>query len=135
MQGHIHDRGHRTQYARLFLAIAFVLQRIGDVAVLWFTYRPGEQASLLRGITVGSILCTSALLIGVWRRLRWARYVLTGLNWAYIALLSFSVLQSWDELEASVSNPYGALILGAVLYTCANVILVRSRRVRHFASK
>jgi hypothetical protein len=135
MTDHPHDRGHRTRHARTFLVIAFLLQRLGDAAVLWFTYRPNDPALLLRGLAFGSLLCTSVLLIGVFRRLRWARYVLTGFNWAYMVLLSFWVLQAWDELNPTMTNPYLALGAGVILLGGANVILVRSRRVRHFANK
>lgn len=90
---------------------------------------------MLRGLAIGALLCTTVLLIGVWRRLRWARYVLAGLSWGYVALLCYLVLQAWDELTPSLSSPYLPLAGGALLYACANAILVRSRRVRHFANK
>ncbi len=128
----LHDRVHRTRYARHFLAAAGMLQRLGDAAVIWFTFSVDNQMLLLRGAAIGSLLCTSVLLIGVWRRLRWARYVLTGLNWGYIMVFGFCALQGWKN--PTLSEPYIALIAGVLLYAAANVILVRSRRVRHFAN-
>ena len=135
MTEHLHDRGHRTGHARLFLAAAFLLQRLGDAAVVWFAFAPGNPTLLLRGIAIGSLLCTAALLIGVWRRLRWARYVLTGFNWAYVTVFGFWVLQGWKDVKPTASDPYAALIAGVLLYAAANVILVRSRRVRHYANR
>jgi hypothetical protein len=135
MSDHPHDRGHRTRHARSFLAIAFALQRLGDAAVIWFTFQPINTMPVFRGVAIGSCLCTSILLVGVWRRLRWARYVLTGLNWAYMAVFSFWVLQSWNEVSPPFSNPYLALITGVLCCGGANIILLRSRRVRHFANQ
>ncbi len=135
MSEHPHERGHRTRNARTFLAIAFVLQRLGDAAVIWFAFQPSNSALLLRGVAIGSLLWTSVLLIGVWRQLRWARYLLTAFNWGYIMVFSFLVLQAWSEVRPTITSPYVAVILGVLLYGGANVILVRSRRIRHFANR
>ncbi|MGB8168218.1 MAG: hypothetical protein WCF18_12045 [Chthoniobacteraceae bacterium] len=135
MPEHSHDRGHRTRHARTFIVIAFLLQRLGDAAVIWFTFQPSNPTLLLRGVAIGSFLCTSVLLIGVWRRLRWARYVLTAFDWVYVTGFSFLVLQAWSDVRPTISNPYVAVICGVILYAGANVILVRSRRVRHFANR
>jgi hypothetical protein len=134
MSGHMHERGHRTGNARLFLAIAFLIQRMGDAAVIWFAFSPENPALLLRGVAIGSGLCTSVLLVGVWRRLRWARYVLTGFSWAYVAIFGFRALQAWAEVKLVPADPHAVLIAGVILYAGATVILVRSRRVRHFAN-
>lgn len=130
----VHERGHRTRYARAFLVAAGLLQRLGDAAVIWFTFSASNSVLLLRGIAIGSLLCTSVLLIGVWRRLRWARYVLTGFNWSYITVFGFRVLQAWAEVTPTWLDPYATLLAGVLLYAAASVILVRSRRVRHFAN-
>jgi hypothetical protein len=135
MPEHLHDRGHRTRHARTFLIVVFLLQRLGDVAVIGFTFFASASALLLRGLAIGSLMWTTVFLVGVWRRLRWARYVLTGFGWAYAVLLCGWVLSAWDELKPILRNPYLALVAGAILYVAANVILVRSRRVRHFANK
>ena len=134
MTEHSHDRGHRTKHARTFLLIAMVLQRLGDAAVIWFTFQSANSMSLLRGVALGSLLCTSVLLVGVWRRLRWARYLLTGFNWIYIMGFAFVALLAWSEEPPTITSPYVAVIAGVALYAAANVILVRSRRVRHFAN-
>jgi hypothetical protein len=134
MSEHPHDRSHRTRHARLFLVLVFVLQRLGDVAVILFTFLPVNSVSLLRGVAIGSLVWTSALLVGVWRRLRWARYALTTFTWGYIVVFTFCVLQAWNEVEPVPTNPYLLLIVGVTLYSAANLILIRSRRVRHFAN-
>src|SRR5206468_1807144 len=89
----LHERGHRTGHARLFLVVVFVLQRLADAAVIWFTFLPVCPWSLLRGVSIGSFVWTTALLVGVWRRLRWARYLLTSFNWGYITVFTFCFLQ------------------------------------------
>lgn len=134
MTGHSHERGPRTAHARLFLAIAFILQRLGDVAVIWFSFLPMNSMLWLRGVAAGAFVCTTALLIGVWRRLRWARYLLTGVGWLYISVVTFVALFGWNEMTFEPADPYFAPIAGALLYFGANVILVKSRRVRHFAN-
>jgi hypothetical protein len=57
------------------------------------------------------------------------------MNWAFIALFSFIVLQASSAVQPALSNPYVAVIAGVICYAAANVILVRSRRVRHFANR
>ncbi len=117
----------------MFLVIVFVLQRLGDAAVIWYTFLPSNSA-WLRGVALGSLVWTTALLVGVWRRFRWARYLLTSFNWGYITVFTFCVLQGWNEFQPTPTDPYTVLTAGIVLYFGANVILVRSRRVRHFAN-
>ncbi|HYR58065.1 MAG TPA: hypothetical protein VEO95_05530 [Chthoniobacteraceae bacterium] len=134
MTEHTHERGHRTTHARLFLVIVFVMQRLADAGVIWYTFLPAKSVFWLRGIALGSLVWTTALLIGVWRRFRWARYLLTSFTWVYLAVLTFHILQGWNELDLTLSDPYTALIAAAVLYLAANAILIRSRRVRHFAN-
>lgn len=135
MIDHTHERGHRTRHARTFLIIVCLLQRLGDAAMIWFTFQPANSTLFLRGVAIGSFLCTSVLLIGVWRQFRWARYLLTSFIWVYITILSFWVLQAWNDGLPAAINPHFAVIAGVILYGGSNVILVRSRRVRHFAKR
>lgn len=135
MQSPSHDRGHRKKHARTFIAIAFLFQRLGDAAVVWFTFQPDNSTLLLRGVAIGAAMCTTVLIIGVWRQLRWARYVLTGFNWGYITVFSFRLLQEWSEVPPALMHPLSAVAAGVLLYGGANFILLRSRRVRHFANR
>jgi uncharacterized membrane-anchored protein YitT (DUF2179 family) len=132
MSEHLHTRGHRTRHARAFLAIVFFGQRIADAAVIWFAFQPANSTLLLRGVAVGSCLSTTVLLICAWRRLGWARYLLVTFNWGFIALFGFEMLQTWDQKPQP--NPSLALVAGVALYGLANLVLLRSRRVRHHAS-
>jgi hypothetical protein len=134
MTEHIHERGHRTGHARLFLAVVFVLQRVADAGVIWFTFQPVCTSSLLRGIAIGSFVWTTALLVGVWRRLSWARYLLTTINWLYVAAFSYALLKRWTPASGESAAQFLPPAAGVILYVAANVILIKSRRVRHFAS-
>jgi hypothetical protein len=128
-----HERGHRTRNARSFLVLTFFMQRLADAAVIWFTFRPEEPAIIFRGIAIGSCVWTTTFLIGTWRRFRWARYLLTTCNWGYIVVFSFWALQQWAEFTGTLFDPRYVLIAGILLYLGANLILIRSRRVRNFA--
>jgi hypothetical protein len=132
MSEHLHEGGHRMRHARVFLVIVFACQRLADAAVIWFTFLPENTVGLLRGVAVGSCLWTAVLLIGVWRKLRWARYALTTLNWGFMTLFGFWALHVWDDMRQP--NPSLALIAGVVLYGVANTLLLRSRRLRHYAN-
>ncbi len=128
------ERGHRTRHARRYLILVFLLQRIGDAAMIWYTFQPENPFMALRGTAVGSLVWTAVLAIGVWRRHRWARYVLTSFNWLYVFAFSLALLQSWNELTRAILSPYLAALAALALYGGANAILVRSSRVRHFAN-
>lgn len=117
------------------MALAFCLQRLGDAAMIWYAFQQANPLSVLRGASVGCSFWTTALAIGVWRRLRWARYVLTSFTWLYVFLFSVAVLQSWDALTRAFLSPYLAAIAALLLHTGANVMLVRSSRVRHYANR
>lgn len=115
--------------------LAFFLQRIADAALIWFTFLPSEpNAVSLRGAAIGSLLWTSTLLIGVWRRLRWARYLLTTFTWLHLVGISFYALIQWDRLRQNFIGPHLALIVVVIFYLGANIILIRSSRVRHYAN-
>jgi hypothetical protein len=134
MTDHTHERGPRIAHARLFLVVVFVLQRLGDAAVIRLTFQPVFASSLLRGVAIGSLFWTTALLVGVWRRLSWARYLLIGFNWLYVAAFTYAVVNRWPAITVQFSDPFVAATAGVILYAGANVILIKSRRIRHFAS-
>jgi hypothetical protein len=128
-----HPRKPHRRHARLFIAAAFLLQRCGDGLVIWYTFLRENPTFLLRGLAIGSSIWTTTLIIGVWRRRRWARYVLTTVNWCTIAIFAYTLLHWWDRLESAASGPACVLAGGVMAYVGANVILIRSRRVRHYA--
>ncbi|MEA3211066.1 MAG: hypothetical protein QOE70_4123 [Chthoniobacter sp.] len=134
MSEHHHSHLYRERQARLLVCLVFVLLRAADALVIYYSFFPSNPLPFLRGLTVGSVLWTTVLLGGVWRRQVWARYFLIGVNWCFIALLSYPLLLAWGRSEPAASSPYLLIAGGLLLYTAGNTILIRSRRIRHFAN-
>ncbi len=135
MSAHEHFRSHRLRLARPFLAIVFILQRIGDGVVIYAESLPTSENPVLRGLAIGSLIWTTALLIGAWRRLAWARYVLIAVSSISVVGMIFAALAHWEEYTFARLDPRSFPLAGAALYLAAMVILIRSRRVRHFADR
>lgn len=128
------DSTHRKRVARGFCVLIFLGMRLGDALLWWYLSLPGNAAPLMNGAIVGSALCTTALLVGIWRRVSWCRYALVTLTWCFMALCSFPALRGLGGRQVMTHQEY-ALILGAVLlYAGGTVLLVRSRRIRHLAT-
>ena len=122
------------QHTRRLLAGVFILHRLGDAAVLYAAFLPRAPHPALRGVARGALIWTAVLLVAVWRRLRWARYLLTTFGWLYALALCFVVLGRWSELSLKPLDLGAWPLAGAACYLIANLILVRSARLRHYAN-
>jgi len=121
--------------ARPLIVVAFLFQRLGDAAALVALSEATGSETLLRGMAIGGLVCSTVLAIGVWRRLRWARYVLTTLSTLYVFGMSFAGLRSWEAYTLEQMDPRSLPLVSAAFYLLATAIMVRSRRVRHFANR
>ena len=130
-----HSRhSHRKLIARLWLVIIFLFLRGADVLLVWFAFHPFNPWPSLRGLAIGSAIGTTALLVGLWRRNPWTRYILvagiilTGVMFSlpYMILLNYPV--------AGDAEPKKAVLAGVITYFICAVPLIRSRRIHYLAS-
>lgn len=129
------ESAHRKRVGRFYVIVAFFAMCAGDVLLYFYLSLPGNDSPGHSGAIVGSILWTTALFIGIWKRQPWARYVLLAFNCAFIALFSYPLFVSWGRREISLSLPYLLLLGGVLLYIGATALLICSKRVRHLAAK
>lgn len=128
------ESARRKRVAKGFLALIFVALRIADALLLFYVALPGNESALFTGAVAGSILYTTTLIVGIWRRQSWARYVLITLNWAFTAVISYPVFVAWGRRELSMTLPNQLLVAAVVLYAASTALLICSRRIRHLAT-
>jgi hypothetical protein len=130
------DRDHhrqRRRSARLMLVLLFVTFSVAEALLWYFTNHRLNPWPFLRGHVVGGALITTVLLVGVWRRNLWARYVLIMFLWYLIAVFGIVAIVITNGADPIERRPAGAAITGTMLYLCGNVLLIRSRRLQHLA--
>jgi hypothetical protein len=66
-----------VQRGRMWVIIIFLSQRLTDFLLYWFT-EPSDHPRMV-GALLNSAAWTTAMLIGIWCRKNWARYVLATL--------------------------------------------------------
>jgi hypothetical protein len=85
-----------------------------------------------RGLTFGLTLWTTALLLAMWLRRSWARYVIIALLVISILVYGLTALMMTSQSVDSLSEPVHAALGGILLYMIALIPLGISRSLRHF---
>ncbi len=129
------ESAHRKRVGRFYVIVALLAMRGGDGLLYWYLTLPGNDSPVHSGALVGSLLWTTALFIGIWKRQSWARYILLAFNCAFIALFMYPLFVSWGRREITFALPYLLLTGGVLLYMGATALLICSKRVRHLAAK
>ena len=128
-----HHHRHRLRTARLLLVAVFLAFTIAEILLWYFTNHRSNPWPFLRGHVIGSALATTALLIGIWRRTLWARYVLIVFLWYLIAVFGIVVTVITSGEPFVDRRPVLAAVISVVLYLASNILLIRSRRIQHLA--
>jgi len=116
--------------ARIWICVLFLLLSAADYVLLRFTYDPFNPIPLLSGLAVLSALCTKVMLIGIWRRMSWARYALATL--LVVSILAFSIALV-VMIGGGVPRPKGLTkkpLAGIGLQVLALIPLAKSRSIR-----
>ena len=123
--------------ARIWICVLFLLLSGADYLLMRFIYDPGNpmvsmtgMAPLLNALAVLAALGSKVLLIGIWRRLPWARYALATLLALSIAGFSLMLIVI---LGTNLPRPKGLVkkpVLALGLQALALVPLARSRSIR-----
>ena len=128
-----HRHRHRRRTARLLLLLVFVALSVAEILLWHFTNQRTNPWPFLRGHVIGSALATTALLVGIWRRQLWTRYVLIVFLWYLVGIFGIvvTVISSGEYMMDRRS--VAAAVIGVALYLACNIVLIRSRRIQHLA--
>lgn len=124
---------HRRRTARLLLVLVFLAFTVAELLLWYFTNHRSNPWPFLRGHVIGSALVTTALLIGIWRRILWARYVLIVFLWYLISVFGIVVTVITSGEQFMDRTAVIAAIVAVVLYLASNILIIRSRRIQHLA--
>jgi len=129
-----HRHAHRKRTARLFLGGIAILLIAANAVFFWFALGVYCPWKLLPGFLLGQALGSALLIAGVWRRMGWARFVLAGLLFFTIGLISLCALTIVSKPEYKNQASFIGLASGIALMIAAVTWLIRSRRIRYLAT-
>lgn len=118
--------------ARLWICVLFLLLCAADYLLLTFSNNPfiSYRQPMLFGLAVLGALFTKFLLVGMWRRVSWARYALGTV--LAISLMGFAIAM-FAIAGGNVERPAGLLkkpLAGMALQMLVLLPLARSRSIR-----
>ena len=119
--------------ARIWIGVIFLVLCGADYLLLNSSRNRfiSDRLPLLTGLAVLGAVFTKVLLIGMWRRMAWARYALGTV--LFISLMGFAVGMFFIVGEGTVVREPGVLkklMAGMALQALALVPLARSRSIR-----
>jgi hypothetical protein len=123
---------HSKVRARLWLTFIFCALAAANFLLFQFSFHPLNPFPITKGLTFGSSLWSAALILGMWLRLGWARYVL--IAWLAVAILAFGLtaLMMNSRSVKPLSEPTRVVIGALGLYALALVPLGMSRSLRRY---
>lgn len=116
--------------ARLWVCVIFLLLCAADYALLRFSYDPFNPVPLITGLAILNALGTKLMLIGIWRRMAWARYALGTM--LLLSISGFSIIL-FVMIGGDVPRPKGLTrkpMAGIALQALALIPLAKSRSIR-----
>lgn len=118
--------------ARLWLLAVLVVLAAANYLLFQFSFHEMNPFPITRGISFGSSLWSLALLIAMWLRLGWARYVLV--TWLVLVILvqGLFVLRMNSQSVNPLPEPTRIALIGLGLYALALVPLGASSSLRGF---
>lgn len=101
-----------------------------DALLLRFAFSSWNPWRSLIGLLFGQIMAATLLLIGMWRRQGWSRYVLIALLWTMIGIISLVALVVGSNPQIANLRVYLVLGTGLLLLILANVWVITSKRLQ-----
>jgi hypothetical protein len=130
-----HTRHHlRKRSARVFLCCISVIVVVADAILMRFAFGQDSPSRLLAGVLLMQTLSTILLVVAVWRRQAWARYVLIALLFIVAAIFGLAALSQSQKLPEEERRQLQPVAAAIVLLLVANVWLIRSRRIQYLAT-
>lgn len=124
------SRHKRLSYLWLFLI--FCALAGAHYFFFRFSFHELNPYPIVKGITFGLTLWTTALMLAMCMRLGWARYVLIALLVTAIVTIGLTVLMMNSQSVNALPEPVHAALGGLGLYALALVPLGTSRSLRRF---
>jgi hypothetical protein len=106
---------------------------VAELLLWYFTNHRLNPWPFLRGHVVGSALATTLLIVAIWRRNLWARYVLIVFLWYLIAVFGIVALVVGGDQYKMERKPLVAAVSALAIYLGANILLICSRRIQYLA--
>lgn len=129
-----HKHAHRKKMARVYLVGILLLLCAADALLFWFSFSQHNPWRILVGLMFGQAFASILLLVGIWKRLPWARYVLAVLIFGVITIFALQALTLSGRPE--IAAQMLAVIWTAIgLLVIANTWLIRSKRIQYLASQ
>jgi hypothetical protein len=118
--------------ARLWLLAVLVVLAAGNYLLFLFSFHELNPYPITRGIAFGSSLWSLALIIAMWLRMGWARYVLA--TWLVLAIVlqGLFILRMNSQSVKPLPEPTKIALIGLGLYALALIPLGASRSLRGF---
>jgi hypothetical protein len=129
-----HSHSHRRRIARIYLVGIFLLLAGAQTLLFRFVFRSKDVWQDLLGLVMGDALASTLLLVGVWRRISWARYVLIGLNWLMLVVFALLAAIVGSDPRFGLQHTVVIFALPLLFLIAANTWLIRSRRIRHLVT-
>lgn len=123
----------RRRRGRTWLALILVVLTVANLSLGYYCAHRMNPWPVLLGLVVGGMLTQLLLIVAIWRRQPWARYVLIFYLWAAIGVFGIAILSLTNDLSRIDRKPFAAAVAGVCLYLLANVWIIRSRSVQHIA--
>jgi hypothetical protein len=116
--------------ARIWLFVVFLLLTAAHVCFYYFSVDPRNPYPLTRGGTFGCVLWSTVLVVAIWLRRGWARYLLVALICAAIGGFGVTMLLTGKEVIEPASMRMVAS--GLALYAIALMPLWMSRALTYY---
>lgn len=121
--------------ARVYLIGISAILCAADALLFWFSFSQHNPWPMLVGLMFGQAISSILLIAGIWQRLPWARYVLTVLLFAVIAIFSMEALYLSGRPELGEQHILAIIWTSVGLLVIANTWLIRSKRIQYLASQ
>jgi len=116
--------------ARIWLVVVFLLLTVAHYCFYRFSADPRNPYPLTRGATFGCVLWSNVLLVAIWLRHGWARYLLIVL--ICMAIGGFGVTMLLIGRDFMEPASIRMVISGLAFYAVALVSLWISRSLSHY---
>lgn len=125
-----HSHSHRKRVARFYLAGVLLLIITADALLLRFAFSNWNPWRMLIGLLFGQLMASMLLIVGMWRRQGWSRYVLIAVLWIMIGIFSLVALVIGSNPQIANVRVYIVLGTGLLLLILANVWVIVSKRLQ-----
>ena len=121
----------KKRRARIWLAVVFLALTAANALFLQFAFHPFNPYPQLRGLVIGAMLWSLVLIVIIWRRQAWARYVLLTLMIGTVAGFALALLMISNNRLPITPDAVQPAAIAIGLYLAALVPLVGSRSIHH----